>query len=329
MFSKKSLVVLLVFNMVKDEVLRLELAASSYSPAVWNTPNPLDLQLCRAYEKKRSSQFQRFFAVELDSVRGITFFSSHQLYGVHIHRSTAPCASLSLQRLLSRRRRSTLWCYLLITNQDRILVLGVRLSANLGFNILVRMQKAGDVIIGLGFQCDCFACIGALQFLMQAVAGSAGTGRVCLNRGEAPRREDCQSKPSALLRRQTNQSLLDYSTTLTVRTWSSTQRSTSYLLILYFLGAKDYSSKAASQLCKHAVQKLRDTSYRLARLLNQGLERLSANIGRSKQHYFLPQIGRFFRALSVSFIYVLYQSYSCYQRLIFIKRKVSRIIKQS
>ncbi|KAI1296160.1 hypothetical protein F5Y03DRAFT_387245 [Xylaria venustula] len=133
----------------KDGVLRLELAASSYFPAVWNTPNPPDLQLCRAYEKKRLSQFQRFFAVELDSIRGITFlFSSHQLYGIHIHRSTAPCASSSLQRFPSRRRRSTLWCYLPISNQDRVLVLGVRLSANLDFNILVRMQKAGDVIIG-------------------------------------------------------------------------------------------------------------------------------------------------------------------------------------
>ncbi|KAI0404759.1 hypothetical protein F4802DRAFT_566206 [Xylaria palmicola] len=133
----------------KNGLLRLELAASSYSPAVWNTPNPPDLQLCQAYEKKRLSQFQRFFTVELDSVRGITFFfSSSQLYGVHIHRSTAPCASSSLQRLPSRRRRSILWCYLPLTNQDRILVLGVRRSANLGFNILVRMQKAGDVIIG-------------------------------------------------------------------------------------------------------------------------------------------------------------------------------------
>ncbi|KAI1157820.1 hypothetical protein F5B18DRAFT_665679 [Nemania serpens] len=133
----------------KDGFLRLDLASSSYSPAVWNTPSPPDLQLCQAYEKKRLFQFQRFFAVELDGVRGITFFfSSRHLYGVHVHRSTAPCASSSWQRLPPRRRRSILWCHLPIANQDRILVLGVRLSTDLGFNILVRMREAGDVILG-------------------------------------------------------------------------------------------------------------------------------------------------------------------------------------
>ncbi|KAI3326482.1 hypothetical protein HD806DRAFT_520356 [Xylariaceae sp. AK1471] len=111
--------------------LRLELA-SPCPPAVWNTPNPPNLQLCRAYETK-----------------GITFFfSSHQLYGVHIHRSDALCALSSFQRIPPRRRRSALWCYLPIATQDQILVLGVRKSLNQHVNILVRMEKAGDVIVG-------------------------------------------------------------------------------------------------------------------------------------------------------------------------------------
>lgn len=147
MFSSRIILVSLLI-ILKDGFLRLELA-SSYPPAVWNTPNPPNLQLCRAYETKRVSYYQRFFAVEVASLRGITFFfSSHQLYGVHVHRSGALCTLPSLQRLPPRRRRSALWCYLPITNQDRILVLGVRTSPNQHINILVRMEKAGDVIVG-------------------------------------------------------------------------------------------------------------------------------------------------------------------------------------
>ncbi|KAI1265982.1 hypothetical protein F5Y18DRAFT_435432 [Xylariaceae sp. FL1019] len=135
---------------LKDGLLRLDLDPSSHSPALWNTPSPPDLQLCRAYEieLQRYLRFRRLFAVDLDRVRGITFFFSHGLHGVHVHRSTASCASSSLQRCSNRRRRFLLWYYLPLADQDRILVLGIRLSANLRFNILVRMQKAGDVVIG-------------------------------------------------------------------------------------------------------------------------------------------------------------------------------------
>lgn len=127
---------------------RLELAASN-PPAVWNTPNPPNLELCRAYETKQILGFQRCFAVEVASIRGITFFfSSHQLYGVHVHRSGALCALPSAQRLPARRRKSALWCYLPIANHDRILVLGVRTSPNQHINLLVRLEKAGDVILG-------------------------------------------------------------------------------------------------------------------------------------------------------------------------------------
>ncbi|KAI1357826.1 hypothetical protein F5Y08DRAFT_333584 [Xylaria arbuscula] len=132
---------------LKDGFLHLELA-SSCPPAVWNTPNPPNLQLCRAYETKQVLYYQRFFAVEVASIRGITFFfSSHQLYGVYVHLSGALCALSSLQRLPPRRQKSALWCYLPITNLDRILVLGVRTSPNQHVNILVRMEKAGDVIV--------------------------------------------------------------------------------------------------------------------------------------------------------------------------------------
>ncbi|GAW23381.1 hypothetical protein ANO14919_129390 [Xylariales sp. No.14919] len=135
----------------KDGFSRLELASSSplSPPAIWNTPDPPDLQLCRAYERKSLSQYQRFFAVEVTSIRGITFFfSSRQLYAIHIHRSGGLSALSSFQRLPPRRRRSVSWCYLPITNQDRILVLGVRTLPNQHINILVRMEKAGDLIIG-------------------------------------------------------------------------------------------------------------------------------------------------------------------------------------
>ncbi|KAI0474610.1 hypothetical protein F4859DRAFT_74248 [Xylaria cf. heliscus] len=134
----------------KDGFVRLELTASSKFPAVWNTPHPPNLQLCRGYETRSTSQYQRFSAVELASIRGITFFfSRHQLYGIHIHRSGAPDALSSFQRITPRRRRITIWCYLPIAKQDRILVLGLRMRpGNYLRNILVRMEKAGDVIIG-------------------------------------------------------------------------------------------------------------------------------------------------------------------------------------
>ncbi|KAJ8130984.1 hypothetical protein O1611_g2643 [Lasiodiplodia mahajangana] len=132
----------------KDGFLRLKLASSS-SPAIWNTANPPALQLCRAYEIESLTQYQRFFTVELAGIRGITFFFSlHQLYSLHIHRSSTLCALPSLQRVPPRRCKSISWCYLPIAKRDRIVVLGVRISPNGSLNLLVRMKKAGDVIVG-------------------------------------------------------------------------------------------------------------------------------------------------------------------------------------
>ncbi|KAI0104219.1 hypothetical protein GGR51DRAFT_561028 [Nemania sp. FL0031] len=112
-------------------------------PAVWNTPNPPDLLSCQAYEINQAGN-RRFFAVELARIRGISFFfSSHKLRGVHVG---ALSASPLLQRMV--QDSSTLWCYLPITNQDRVLVLGVRVSPDGRINILARMEKVGDVILG-------------------------------------------------------------------------------------------------------------------------------------------------------------------------------------
>ncbi|KAI1502077.1 hypothetical protein F5X99DRAFT_380534 [Biscogniauxia marginata] len=132
----------------KYGLLRLKLPPDRQCLPIWNTPAPPNLSLCREYPAEIPS-WQRFFAVEVNNIAGITFFfSSGQLFGIHVHHSKESCAISTYQRFSNRRRRGVVWVYLPITKSDPLLMLGTRKSSQLGFSILVRTQKVGDIVLG-------------------------------------------------------------------------------------------------------------------------------------------------------------------------------------
>ncbi|CAI4215870.1 unnamed protein product, partial [Parascedosporium putredinis] len=135
---------------LKDGRLRLDVPAGEPAPQIWNTPAPpaadqlwaypADPDLCRA-----------FYAVAMDSIRGITFFFSEgTLRAIHIHTSHQSCAMDTFERTFSGRRRwSMIWVYLPIEKCDRVVVLGIREGSHAWEqSILVRTERIGDVIVG-------------------------------------------------------------------------------------------------------------------------------------------------------------------------------------
>lgn len=68
---------------------------------------------------------------------------------MHSHRADNDGATPTYEYLSHRRRQSMAWIYLPIARADRVLMLGVREQPQTRLNILVRMQLAGDVVIGM------------------------------------------------------------------------------------------------------------------------------------------------------------------------------------
>lgn len=94
--------------------------------------------------------FQNIYAVEMDSVKGITFFfSSDELFRIHVHHSEESCAMDTFVHFHNRRRLTLTWIYLPISQHDRVLVLGIQATVQFRFvSLLVRTELIGDVIIG-------------------------------------------------------------------------------------------------------------------------------------------------------------------------------------
>jgi hypothetical protein len=131
--------------------LRLVLPAGLQALPIWNTPAPPSLTLCNAYPDEPAS-CQRFRAVEMDRIKGITlFFFVGRLFGLHIHHSQESCAMDTLTRGFPHRlRREIVWIYLPVSETDRVLVLGIREALETqDLNILVRTELTGDIIMGL------------------------------------------------------------------------------------------------------------------------------------------------------------------------------------
>ncbi|KAL2185713.1 hypothetical protein L209DRAFT_756953 [Thermothelomyces heterothallicus CBS 203.75] len=136
---------------LKDGRLRLNLPTSLRTLPIWNTPAPPSLDLCKAYPADLAS-CQTICTVEMDQIRGITFFFSlGQLFGIHVHRSEGSCAMDTFTRNFPNRlRRTIVWIYLPISQHDRIFVLGIREALqSRDLNVLVRTELIGDIIIGL------------------------------------------------------------------------------------------------------------------------------------------------------------------------------------
>ena len=113
---------------------------------IWNTPAPPELSSRQAFSTNLPAQ--RFYVVEPDRIRGLTFFFSEgRLFGIHVHDSTGSCAVSTYERFTSRRQKGMVWIYVPISEGDNISVLGIRTSSA-GLNILIGTSRVGDVIIG-------------------------------------------------------------------------------------------------------------------------------------------------------------------------------------
>ncbi|KAL7623258.1 hypothetical protein AAE478_006939 [Parahypoxylon ruwenzoriense] len=125
----------------KDGLLRLlVLPRGQPTPRIWNTPDPPDLSLCTPYISAYPS-WQRFLAVDMGRVAGITFFfSSGRLFGIHTHYSKTSDAMPTYCRFSHRRRRGIVWVYQPIAKHDRLLVLGVRESSQGDLSVLIRTE---------------------------------------------------------------------------------------------------------------------------------------------------------------------------------------------
>ncbi|KAI1477525.1 hypothetical protein F4774DRAFT_388568 [Daldinia eschscholtzii] len=134
---------------LKNGRLRLILPTGQPPPRIWNTPNPPELNFCNPYIRGYNPSWQRFFAVDTGRISGITFFfSSNRLLSIYPHYSNTSDAMATYRRFSYRRKRDIVWVYQPISKHDRLLVLGVRESPLGKFSILVRFERAGDVVIG-------------------------------------------------------------------------------------------------------------------------------------------------------------------------------------
>ncbi|KAK4198906.1 hypothetical protein QBC40DRAFT_340954 [Triangularia verruculosa] len=132
----------------KDGQLRLNLPTWLRTLPIWNTPAP---PIYKAYPADLAS-CQTIYAIKMDEIKGITFFFSFgQLFGIHIHGSKESYAMDTFTRNFPNRlQRTVVWIYLPISQDDRILVLGIReASPSRDLNVLVRTELVGDIIIGL------------------------------------------------------------------------------------------------------------------------------------------------------------------------------------
>lgn len=95
------------------------------------------------------SKVERLFAVDLNRIRGLTFFFIWGApYGVHVHRSEESCAMDTCERFPNRTRLGLVWVYLPVAAEDRVLVLGTR-KTELGPSILVGLSARRWVLVML------------------------------------------------------------------------------------------------------------------------------------------------------------------------------------
>lgn len=152
-------------------------------PYIWDTPNPPPLSLCNIMPLGNSSS-RRLHVVDTQNIQGITFFFyKSQILNIHIHSPDKPCANYAYESLDPMTPSQVTAIYLPLPPTDKMLVLGIRQSSSMvGWmdNILVRMEKAGDIVIGetgfppyrsnaegmsLGFTDECLAANGPVTLL--------------------------------------------------------------------------------------------------------------------------------------------------------------------
>ncbi|KAJ4856325.1 hypothetical protein T069G_09693 [Trichoderma breve] len=132
-----------------DGRLRLQTTQIQHKyPYIWNTPAPPRFSLCNA-QIPDVFETWRLQVVNTQKIIGITFFFlDDKLYDLYIHDSDESNANALYEQLSPDVQRGAFWIYLPIGTTDRILVLGTRFISRSEYNVLVRMEKAGDVVIG-------------------------------------------------------------------------------------------------------------------------------------------------------------------------------------
>ncbi|KAL2168361.1 hypothetical protein VTG60DRAFT_7339 [Thermothelomyces hinnuleus] len=88
----------------------------------------------------------------MDEIKGITFFFfSGLLIGIHIHRTDESCAMDTMVQKFDdpRLRSNVVWIYFPMPQHDRALALGILEALQDQFNVLVRTELMGDIMIGL------------------------------------------------------------------------------------------------------------------------------------------------------------------------------------
>ncbi|KAL7938370.1 hypothetical protein V8C35DRAFT_330312 [Trichoderma chlorosporum] len=132
-----------------DGHLRLILPSIEHVPRIWDTPTPPPLSISNISTYDTSGTWSRLFAVDADSIRGMTFFYySGRLCDIHIHRPEAPSAYSTYSRLSRSVREDVSWIYLPIPHGDRLTTVGVRQQLGPLSCHLFRLEKSGDAIIG-------------------------------------------------------------------------------------------------------------------------------------------------------------------------------------
>ena len=152
----------------QDGLMRLKLPKEQSALPIWNTPAPPDLAAAKFYYKGHSSRlpirrnrgavpfsWQTFHAVEVEKIRGITFyFYFPNFCGIHIHYEDEPSVTDDkYERFTNIRHKESVWVYLPIPKNDRLLALDIRKARERngffpGLNILARTRLVGDIIIG-------------------------------------------------------------------------------------------------------------------------------------------------------------------------------------
>ena len=142
--------------------MRLKLPDGRPPPRIWNTPAPPDLSSFQAYSADHLSwqqirklsrpdcfSWQHLHAVEVEKIRGITFyFYLHAFAGIHIHYEEEPSSMDGRYEKISNGRREGVWIYLPISKSDQLLAIYIRQRYWGGIDIVARTKLAGDISIG-------------------------------------------------------------------------------------------------------------------------------------------------------------------------------------
>ncbi|RSL68076.1 hypothetical protein CEP53_002751 [Fusarium sp. AF-6] len=138
-----------IYIEAKDKRFRLRLPKNMTGLATWNTDNPPMPSTLLNPLSLAPVQIEPWHLCALDLSRcsGVSFFFSfRKLAGVYTHRSGDPSAIDEYRRVCESRPR-VVWVYMPIAPDDQVTVLGCRLTGR-GFNMLVRLDLSGEVILG-------------------------------------------------------------------------------------------------------------------------------------------------------------------------------------